>query len=90
MEMVREMNNLNRTLSNHYKNDYYHTIDELNSFIEEFMELNIKKTPLKPAEAAILMQQLSISYEISKERKLPIETRYYGELLSKLIKNYGH
>jgi len=38
----------------------------------------------------LLMGQVNISYDISIERKLPIETRYYGELLSRLIKSYGH
>jgi hypothetical protein len=54
------------------------------------MALQKGTTKLTPLEARLLMGQVHISYDISRERKLPIETRYYGELLSRLIKSYGH
>lgn len=90
MRMVDEMRNLKRSLSKYHKRDYHYTMDELDLFIEEFMALQNGTNKLSPLEARILMQQVHISYDISKERKLPIETRYYGELLSRLIKSYGH
>jgi hypothetical protein len=89
-EMEIEMKNLKRTLSKYHKRDYHYTMDELDLFIEEFMSLQKGTTKLTPLEARLLMNQVHISYDISKERKLPIETRYYGELLSRLIKSYGH
>jgi predicted metal-dependent hydrolase len=90
MKMVEEMRNLKRTLSKYHKRDYHYTMDELDLFIEEFMALQNGTNKLTPLEARLLMQQVYISFNVSKERKLPIETRYYGELLSKLIKSYGH
>lgn len=90
MRMVDEMRNLKRSLSKYHKRDYHYTMDELDLFIEEFMALQNGTNKLSPLEARILMQQVQISYDISRERKLPIETRYYGELLSRLIKSYGH
>lgn len=84
----KDMKNTKRTLSKHYKRDYHYTMDELDLYIEEFM--NLHSRTLLPHEAHELMERVLISYDISRERKLPIETRYYGELLSKLIKSYGH
>lgn len=85
-----EMKNLKRDLSSYYQRDYHYIMDELDLFIEQFMALQKGTAKLKPDEARILMHQVHVSYDISKERKLPIETRYYGELLSKLVKSYGH
>jgi len=84
------MKNLRQDLSKYYQRDYDYTMDELDLFIEEFMALQNGNHKLNPVEARMLMQQVFISYNISIERKLPIETRYYGELLSRLIKSYGH
>jgi hypothetical protein len=89
-ELAMEIKNFKRNLSNHYQRDYDYTMDELDLFIEEFMALQKGTTKLTPLEARLLMGQVHISYDISRERKLPIETRYYGELLSRLIKSYGH
>jgi hypothetical protein len=85
-----EVKNFKRNLSNYHLKDYHYTMDELDLFIEEFMALQQGTTKLTPLEARLLMGQVHISYDISRERKLPIETRYYGELLSRLIKSYGH
>ena len=89
-EMEMKMKNIKRSLSNYHQRDYHYTMDELDLFIEEFMALQQGTTKLTPLEARLLMGQVNISYDISRERKLPIETRYYGELLSRLIKSYGH
>lgn len=89
LKMEMEMKNLKR-LSKYHQRDYHYTMDELDLFIEEFMALQKGTKKLTPLEANLLMGQVHISYDISKERKLPIETRYYGELLSRLIKSYGH
>jgi hypothetical protein len=90
LRMEMRVKNLKRSLSKHQERDYHYTMDELDLFIEEFMALQQGTTKLTPLEARLLMNQVHISYDISKERKLPIETRYYGELLSRLIKSYGH
>jgi len=92
LEKEREMQvkNIKRSLSKYHQRDYHYTMDELDLFIEEFMALQQGTTKLTPLEARLLMGQVNISYDISIERKLPIETRYYGELLSRLIKSYGH
>ena len=92
LEKEREMQvkNIKRSLSKYHSRDYHYTMDELDLFIEEFMALQQGTTKLTPLEARLLMGQVNISYDISIERKLPIETRYYGELLSRLIKSYGH
>jgi len=63
-------------------------MDDLHLFIEEFMLAN-KKT-LSGIEATFLMNSVLASYNISKRKKLTIEMNYYSELLSKLIKTYGH
>jgi hypothetical protein len=89
-EMEMQVKSIKRSLSKYHKRDYHYTMDELDLFIEEFMALQNGTNKLSPLEARILMQQVQISYDISRERKLPIETRYYGELLSRLIKSYGH
>ena len=89
-ELEMEVKNFKRNLSKHHQRDYHYTMDELDLFIEEFMALQKGTTKLTPLEARLLMGQVHISYDISRERKLPIETRYYGELLSRLIKSYGH
>lgn len=79
----------NRTrVSSFYKKDYDYTMDELDLYIEEFM-LATRKT-LNGRDAALLMNSVLASYNISKKRKLTIEMNYYCELLSKLIKTYGH
>jgi len=85
-----QMKNIKRSISKYHERDYHYTMDELDLFIEEFMSLQQGKSKLTPLEARLLMEQVNISYDISIERKLPIETRYYGELLSRLIKSYGH
>lgn len=92
LEKEREMQvkNIKRSLSKYHLRDYHYTMDELDLFIEEFMALQQGTKKLTPLEARLLMGQVNISYDISIERKLPIETRYYGELLSRLIKSYGH
>ena len=89
-EMEMQVKSIKRSLSKYHQRDYHYTMDELDLFIEEFMALQNGTNKLSPLEARILMQQVQISYDISRERKLPIETRYYGELLSRLIKSYGH
>lgn len=89
-EMEMQVKNIKRSLSKYHERDYHYTMDELDLFIEEFMALQKGATKLTPLEARLLMGQVNISYDISIERKLPIETRYYGELLSRLIKSYGH
>jgi hypothetical protein len=89
-EREMQMKNIKRSLSKYHERDYHYTMDELDLFIEEFMALQKGTTKLTPLEARLLMGQVNISYDISIERKLPIETRYYGELLSRLIKSYGH
>jgi len=63
-------------------------MDELDLFIEDFM-LATRKT-LTGKEAALLMNSVLASYNISKKRKLTIEMNYYSELLSRLVKTYGH
>lgn len=85
-----QVKNIKRSLSKYHLRDYHYTMDELDLFIEEFMALQQGTKKLTPLEARLLMGQVNISYDISIERKLPIETRYYGELLSRLIKSYGH
>ena len=85
-----QVKSIKRSLSKYHQRDYHYTMDELDLFIEEFMALQKGTTKLTPLEARLLMGQVNISYDISIERKLPIETRYYGELLSRLIKSYGH
>ena len=89
-EREMQVKNIKRSLSKYHQRDYHYTMDELDLFIEEFMALQQGTTKLTPLEARLLMGQVNISYDISRERKLPIETRYYGELLSRLIKSYGH
>jgi hypothetical protein len=89
-EKEMQMKNIKRSISKYHERDYHYTMDELDLFIEEFMALQKGTTKLTPLEARLLMGQVNISYDISIERKLPIETRYYGELLSRLIKSYGH
>ena len=89
-EMEMQVKSIKRSLSKYHQRDYHYTMDELDLFIEEFMALQQGTTKLTPLEARLLMGQVNISYDISIERKLPIETRYYGELLSRLIKSYGH
>jgi len=89
-EMEMQVKSIKRSLSKYHQRDYHYTMDELDLFIEEFMALQKGTTKLTPLEARLLIEQVNISYDISKERKLPIETRYYGELLSRLIKSYGH
>jgi len=89
-EMEMQVKSIKRSLSKYHQRDYHYTMDELDLFIEEFMALQQGATKLTPLEARLLMGQVHISYDISIERKLPIETRYYGELLSRLIKSYGH
>ena len=89
-EMEMQVKSIKRSLSKYHQRDYHYTMDELDLFIEEFMALQNGTNKLSPLEARILMQQVQISYDISREGKLPIETRYYGELLSRLIKSYGH
>jgi hypothetical protein len=89
-EMEMQVKSIKRSLSKYHQRDYHYTMDELDLFIEEFMALQKGTTKLTPLEARLLMEQVNISYDISRERKLPIETRYYGELLSRLIKSYGH
>ena len=89
-EMEMQVKSIKRSLSKYHQRDYHYTMDELDLFIEEFMALQQGTTKLTPLEARLLMGQVHISYDISRERKLPIETRYYGELLSRLIKSYGH
>jgi hypothetical protein len=89
-EMEMQVKSIKRSLSKYHQRDYHYTMDELDLFIEEFMALQKGTTKLTPLEARLLMGQVHISYDISRERKLPIETRYYGELLSRLIKSYGH
>jgi hypothetical protein len=79
----------NRTrVSSFYKKDYDYTMDELDLFIEDFM-LATRKT-LTGKDAALLMNSVLASYNISKKRKLTIEMNYYSELLSRLVKTYGH
>ena len=63
-------------------------MDELDLFIEDFM-LATRKT-LTGKDAALLMNSVLASYNISKKSKLTIEMNYYSELLSRLVKTYGH
>jgi hypothetical protein len=79
----------NRTrVSSFYKKDYDYTMDELELFIEDFILAN--KRTLTGLEAALLMNRVLASYNVSKKRKLIIETKYYRELLSRLVETYGH
>lgn len=86
-ELMKKKSNRTR-VDNYYKKDYHYTMNELDLFIEDFMLAN-KKT-LTGLEATQLMNQVLASYDISKKRKLTIETNYYRELLYRLVETYGH
>ena len=80
---------INHTRIDKYsKTDYDYTMDELELFIEDFILAN--KRTLTGLEAALLMNRVLASYNVSKKRKLIIETKYYRELLSRLVETYGH
>jgi hypothetical protein len=55
----------------------------------EYYLYQTRKT-LTGKDAALLMNSVLASYNISKKRKLTIEMNYYSELLSRLVKTYGH
>ena len=70
-EMEMQVKSIKRSLSKYHQRDYHYTMDELDLFIEEFMALQQGATKLTPLEARLLMGQVNISYDISRERKLP-------------------
>ena len=65
-ELEMELKNLKRTLSKYHQRDYHYTMDELDLYIEEFMALQNGTNKLSPLEARLLMNQVHISYDISR------------------------